>query len=283
MFEEVKGLQEKELILLKELKRICEKYNITYYLAYGTLIGAVRHKGFIPWDDDIDVCMNYTDYLRFEQACKKDLKKEFFLQTRDTDSNAGLSYNKLRLNNSTMIVDYMADRDMNHGISIDIYPIYNISDSAIGRKMQNISAAFYMLLEAGQTPKNHGKLMQIISTVVLFFVRGKFRTCLKNFCHSYMAKYEKKKTKCKALLYGNMAVCRMVYPAEIFEKGTELEFESEMFSVPVGYREFLTKEYGDYMKLPPVEEQGVKLEHILKLDTETPYLKYKGTYYCKKQ
>ena len=69
MFEEVRDLQAKELILLKELRRICDANNITYFLAYGSLIGAVRHHGFIPWDDDVDVCMNYPDYMKFKEVC----------------------------------------------------------------------------------------------------------------------------------------------------------------------------------------------------------------------
>lgn len=282
MVEEIKELQEKELILLKELKRICEKNKITYFLAYGTLLGAVRHQGFIPWDDDIDVCMNYKDYLRFEQACKKDLHDPFFLQTRDTDPQAGLSYDKLRLSNTTLLIDYMTDRDMNHGINIDIYPIYNVADNRLMRKIQLLSAAIYMLLETQQAPENHGKGMRMVSQTVLFFFRGERRKRLKERCHRYMARYEDKNTQYKAMLFGNLMYCTHTYPAGVFEKAMNLKFEDDEFSVPTGYKEYLKSFYGDYMKMPPEEERGVKLDHILKIDTETPYKAYKGILYCRK-
>lgn len=179
MFEEVKELQEKELYLLKELKKICDRNEITYFLAYGSLLGAVRHQGFIPWDDDIDVCMNYSDYLKFEKVCEKELGSDFFLQTRDTEPDAGLSYNKLRLNNTTLIIDYMADRDINHGINIDIYPIYNVADNSLMRSIQFAFAVLYMLLEAQQVPQNHGKIIQIVSKGILLMVKGNFGKWLK--------------------------------------------------------------------------------------------------------
>lgn len=283
MFEEVKGLQEKELVLLKELRRICEANGITYFLAFGSLIGAVRHHGFIPWDDDVDVCMNYPDYSRFIEACKTQLGSGFFLQTEETDPNAGLSYCKLRLNDTTLIIDYLADRDMHHGINIDIYPIYNVPDSNFKRKLQYAASALYMLFTAGRVPENHGGKMAAISRFLLKVFRGKSRTRLMNRCHRYMARFEGKQTARKALLFGNPDMCRRLYPAEVFTQAVKLPFEGEEFSVPIGYDTYLKSYYGDYMKLPPEEEQGVKLDHILKISLDEPYQKYKGILYCVNQ
>ena len=97
-----------------------------------------------------------------------------------------------------------------------------------------------------------------------------------------MAKYEGKKTKYKAHFYGNLNRCRRIYPAEIFEKTIPMIFEYDTFSVPVGYDYFLSKFYGDYMKMPPVEKRGVKLDKLVKIDTDNSYLDYKGVYYCVK-
>lgn len=97
-----------------------------------------------------------------------------------------------------------------------------------------------------------------------------------------MARYEGKKTKYKAHFYGNLNRCRIIYPAEVFEKTIPMQFETDTFSVPVGYDYFLKKFYGDYMKMPPVEKRGVKLDKLAKIDTEHSYLDYKGTYYCVK-
>ena len=282
MYEEIKPLQKKQLEILKELIRICDKNHIKYFLVFGTLLGAIRHSGFIPWDDDIDVCMPWEDYLKFESACKKDLKEGFFLQTRNTDPESRLTYNKLRLNNTTLIIDYMADRDMNHGIDIDIYPLYNVSDGFISRKLQYIATALYMLLQVEQPPENHGGLMQYVSKVILFFIRGNFRRRLKVFCHKYMAKFEKKKTRYKAFLCGNMDAANIRYPAEFFDKGIKWKFEDTEAMIPAEYDGYLTARYGDYMTPPTEGDRQIKLDHIVKIDTEKTYLYYKGILYCKR-
>lgn len=283
MFEDVKELQAKEFVLLKELRRICDANDITYFLAYGTLIGAVRHHGFIPWDDDVDVCMNYPDYIKFKEACKTQLGSDFFLQTDETDPNAGLSYYKLRLNNTTLIIDYLANRDMHHGINIDIYPVYNVPDNFIQRRLQYCASAVYMLFESGQVPENHGGKMALLSKLLLKVFQGNLRGWIKTHCHNYMAKFEGKHTKMKAMLFGNLDVCRHLYPAEVFSESVMMQFEGEPFSAPVGYDTYLSSFYGDYMKMPPIEEQGVKLDHIVKISTDEPFEKYKGTLYCVKR
>lgn len=280
MYEELTGLHAVELDILVELDRICKKNNLRYYMAFGTLLGAVRHKGFIPWDDDIDICMPYNDYVELVEACKKDLSEEFFLQTEVTDPESKLSYFKLRKNNTTLIVDYLADRDINHGINIDIYPLYNVPDEEQRRRIQLINTAVYLLFQAGQVPANHGLFMKIICGFLLGIIRGNLRNALKNKCHRAMSKYEDTQTKRKSLLFGNMSYCLKTYDATIFEKTVLLDFEGKKFCAPVGYDAYLTSFYGEYMKLPPKSDQGVKLNHIIKIDIDHPYSYYKGVLYC---
>lgn len=281
MYEEIWPLQKKEYQILKELKRVCEKNRIEYSLAFGTMIGAIRHEGFIPWDDDIDVTMNYPDYMKFQEACKRDLEKDYFLQTIDNDPESGITYLKLRLNSSTLILDTTVDKDMHQGINIDIYPNYHVPDSLIMRKLQLVACAFYMLFCEQKAPENHGVLFAVISKIVLSLIRGNGRIRIRNACHKMMARYEGKKTKYMAQFYGNLDRCKRIYPSEYFESGFVYKrFVDEFFPVQSSYDLYLKQRYGDYMKMPPKEQQGVKLDHIVKIDTNKSYLEYKGILYC---
>ena len=120
------------------------------------------------------------------------------------------------------------------------------------------------------------------SKLLLKTIKGTSRIAIKNKCHQYMAKFEDKHTKMKAMLFGNLNVCRHLYPAEVFSKSLKMQFENDSFSVPAGYDTYLMQYYGDYMKMPPIEEQGVKLDHIVKVSTDEPYEKFKGILYCVK-
>ncbi len=283
MYEEIQPLHEKQYEILEELKRVCDENGLTYYLAFGTLLGAIRHKGFIPWDDDIDTGMPLADYKKLEELFTTGkFKPGFFLQTANTDPASGTTYYKLRSDGTTFIVKPQAHRNMHHGINIDIYPLYNVADNKLMREIQILHAVMYMLLEVGEVPQNNGKFMKIVGAIVLLLLRGKLREKYKRFCLKYMAKYDKKNTKYKAYFYGNLNRCHRLYPANVFEKTIPMQFEHDTFSVPIGYDYFLKKFYGDYMKMPTVENRGIKLDKLAKIDTKHSYLEYKGIYYCVK-
>ncbi len=284
MYEEIQSLHKKQLEILKELKRVCNTHGLTYYLAFGTLLGAVRHHGFIPWDDDIDTGMPYADYRKLEELFQKGAFRDgFFLQTANTEPESHLTYYKLRMDGTTCIVKSKMQSDIHHGICIDIYPLYHVSNYKIMREIQALCAALYMLLEVGEVPKNNGIVMKIGSAVIMSILRGKLRKNCKEFCERFMAKYEGTETQYRAHFYGNLNRCRRIYSAKVFEKVMPMRFEDDEFSGPCGYDDYLTIFYGDYMKLPPVEQQGVKLDAFLKIDAEHSYLDYKGTLYCTSQ
>ena len=282
MYDDIQPLHEKQYEILKELKRVCDENGLTYFLAYGTLIGAVRHKGFIPWDDDIDTGMPLSDYRKLQDLfITGAFNDRFFLQSPITDPDSGATYYKLRMDGTTFIVGPQDDRDMHHGINIDIYPLYNMADNQILRRIQLFHAAMYLLMEVDRIPQNNGTLMKILGKIILTGIPKGIRNTYKQFCHQRMAQYENKKTKYKAFLFGNLRVCKRLYPAEAFERTITMKFEGDEFSVPAGYDLILRKVYGDYMQLPPEDQRGVKLDKVTKIDTEQPYSVYKGAYYCK--
>lgn len=133
----LRQLQKTELSILKRFKQICDKHHLRYYLYGGTLLGAVRHEGFIPWDDDVDVCMPYSDYEIFLNVAKKELGEDYFLQTSESDKHFVAPFAKIRLNNSTFLDSKFAKRHINHGIWIDIFPLIYTSD-LIANKQKRI-------------------------------------------------------------------------------------------------------------------------------------------------
>ena len=144
--DRLRKVQLLELEIAKELKRICEKNNIKFFFLWGSLLGAVRHQGFIPWDDDMDFGMLREDYEKLIEACKTDLDERFFLQTWDTDSNYPFSYAKLRLKGTHFIEQFAGNSMLNDGIFIDIFPLDNAPDTCVKRKIQGIKYYFCIRL-----------------------------------------------------------------------------------------------------------------------------------------
>ena len=132
---ETQKIQKLILYIANEVIRICDKNDIPYNITAGTLLGAVRHKGFIPWDDDFDFAMTRNDYERFLKACKKDLNTDiFFLQTAETDRNFAYSMAKLQLLGTEIIEDFSIGVDIHHGIFVDIFPYDKLPDGDVKRK-----------------------------------------------------------------------------------------------------------------------------------------------------
>src|SRR5699024_2273587 len=128
--KQLRKLQKEQMILLKEFDRICRKHNIAYYLHAGTLLGAVRHGGFIPWDDDIDLSMFRNDYNKLKSIMEKEIDmKKFFFQNQETDQHYNWVFERLRLNNTVYKRVGQEHLKCHNGIFIDIFPLDNISEN----------------------------------------------------------------------------------------------------------------------------------------------------------
>lgn len=125
---DLRALQLKELEGLKEIDRICRKHGIEYMLSWGSAIGAIRHQGFIPWDDDIDVCMKWNDYLKFKEVCKTELDSRYFYQDWESDPYYYSSWAKIRMNDTTSIMRKMKDYPIHGGICLDVFPLVAYPD-----------------------------------------------------------------------------------------------------------------------------------------------------------
>ncbi|MDR2474295.1 MAG: LicD family protein [Bacteroidales bacterium] len=250
----LRKLQLTELEILDEAVRICQKNKVPYFLEGGTLLGAVRHKGFIPWDDDIDIGMLRKDYERFIKLCKTELNEKYYLQAIHTNKwchNRAMV--KLRKNNTAAISEKAFFHAKDHkGIAIEIFPfdfiiknrfILNIQlfllnkfDNFISVKRKNIGG--------------NQSVYMAIKRCILFFVPFRFihflqrRVMIPPFKTKYVVPWN--------LVYG---FDKQVCPLAMFSSAIQVEFEGRLLSAPVQWDSYLRQVYGDYMQIPPPEER----------------------------
>lgn len=239
-------------VLLK-FKEICDKNNFKYCLMYGTLIGAVRHNGYIPWDDDIDVMMPRPDYEKFICYCveHKEELKPFELFHYSTSKK--YVYPIARLSNSNFIADYNESKEYGLGCFIDIYPFdgVNYEDKKHIRKVKRL-----IKIVGGNSNKKtifcknpFKTLLRIIRVCFFAFINGQ-KTIEKLDRLSQKYSYESSDyVEC---------VCweaKYKFDKELFDKTVLHKFENEFFNIPIGYHEILSLYYGDYMKFPPESDR----------------------------
>ena len=254
---DLRTLQLFELDMLRDIKRVCESNGLCYYLYSGTLLGAVRHRGFIPWDDDIDIAMPYSDFLRFLEIGQAALGENYFLQTTDTDESFQLGYARVRRNCTTMIRDWECDAG-HHGVWIDIFPLISVGGKLDVRlKKIMIPLTNILCLSQEAFDKNRDWMRKTI---------GGGKVALLSMLRRLLGKNRKRAAKwIRQKLYGqsgkpNVAEAwgsiTAVVPAEVFRgEPVELLFEDEYFRVPPDYDGALRYKYGDYMQLPPEEKR----------------------------
>ncbi|WP_028593781.1 LicD family protein [Paenibacillus assamensis] len=249
--EQLKKLQMEMLSLLIEVDRICKKHNIRYYLSYGTLIGAIRHKGFIPWDDDIDIEMSRGDYDKFCEICSVELDDtKFFLQNQQTDKHYNWVYGKLKLKDTSFIRYGQEHLKQLDGIFIDIFPLDNMSRNKHKQKLSMfMSKICRKLLWAPVGKKTlSNPFSKALYTVLSFIPRKLVIRVFEFFAHLD----NKNET---ALLASHNYMSGYIFKREWFSETIKVEFEGHTFDAPKGYDEILTYIYGEYMKLPPEEKR----------------------------
>lgn len=266
-----KKIWSKQLGILAELDRVCTKYNITYFAVCGTLLGAVRHKGFIPWDDDMDVGLLRDDYEKL-MLHADEFKKPYFLQNVYTDNECYTHTSRLRDSSTTAIV--LSDKacKCNHGIYIDIFPFDHLADNKIQRFFQFAGLTVYSrLLQYSKMyylNKQTGPKYRICNAITECLGYQKLFTKYQKLC----AKYNHKKTKCLGIISGNKMSKEFRYPLEACETIIQLPFEDRFINVPKGYDACLTVDYGNYMEFPPVEKRGAWHEGVLYIDPDIDYI-----------
>ena len=255
--DELRKVQLLELKVLKEVKRICDKNNIHYFLTGGTLIGAVRHKGFIPWDDDIDIAMMRDEYDKFVEIAPKELSPEFSFLSIKQDERLGIYFSKVVLNGTNYRSAQQPKTLKNTGFWVDVIPYDTIYDNKILASLYYWKLNFFVVLYSMKNGYHNGttKLKRIIAElmkILFFFIPKKY---LRKRIINYPYKLNKKQTNTKCYLCGRYGMPRELRSAYLFDKYIEIQFEDEKFMTLEKYHEFLTELFGDYMQLPPEDKR----------------------------
>lgn len=265
-----------QIDLLLELRRICKKWNIPYFLIGGTLIGAIRHQGFIPWDDDIDVGMLWEDYARFYQACKEDLDPAYVLHDWHEDPASPHPYFKLKIRGTHYPEAVSANSAMDDGIFIDVFPYDNAPNNKFMRRIQAWQIFVIrkiLLLRCDFELGRDSTSKKLIYSILKVFSHVRSIESWKSSFEKVQHRYNKGTTQVATNMCGAYSYERESKPRALLEKVTEHVFEGEMFSVPEDYDGFLRSCYGDYMQLPP-EEQRIGIHHVQGVDFGSYTVRY---------
>ena len=247
--QSLRRAQLKMLHILEEIDRICKANDIHYWIEGGTLLGAMRHGGFIPWDDDLDVSMMRQDYLKFLSIAPKELSDTMFLQTRHTDPTIAFRACKVRDLNS-----YIADGDDNNsrpyqkGIFVDVFP-YDKAPSKARRYMGKVARAICIADTTLHKPHPYSWR----SVVSLFYFGIKRPLC----CMVWKMMCALTATKDFVAIDPYFSWCRAIHPSKNIFPLTEVCFEGKMFPAPAKPDEYLTTLYGNWRKVPPKEKQQI--------------------------
>lgn len=271
----IRDVQLKELEILKDVAAVCEKYKIQYYLSGGTLLGAVRHKGFIPWDDDVDISMPYQDYCRFIGIAQRELGDKYFVQTSRTDPNWYRPHAKVRLNGTAMIEKGLTSYHIHQGIWIDIFILSGISNRYEFKiKQKIITIANYLQADDYFRANDRLTMEKTVGKMGIFFLclLYKLPFVFRSAVHDLLLKmvFNSKRKKYTTEIWSNMT---NLYDSEIFDgNSTLLQFEDSFFHVPQQYEKYLEVQYGDYLTLPPEDKRETHMASIIDLSSD--YSKY---------
>ena len=251
----IEELQDIELQILEYVHKVCEKQGYRYYLAYGTLIGAIRHKGFIPWDDDIDIVMPREDYEKLQKYLLENEDENFEVMTYLNNKNYVYPFMKV-IDKRTYLVEEDVRLEQNMGVYIDIFPLDgHEEDKGFRNKMTQLIKKRQLSCYTFKGIINKNSL---INTLIRYI-------CIYLFYFSSTNRYIKKidelakSRKISESKYIDYIVLKDIKSPNIkrewYNESINVDFNGKSFKAPKNYHEILTADYGDYMQLPPEEQR----------------------------
>ena len=264
--KQVRTIQELDLEMILEVDRLCKKHHLKYFLAYGTLLGAIRHNGFIPWDDDADLFMPFEDYKRLQEITKTELSDKFRFEDIYSMPDNIVPWGKV-LYKGKIEEDYPRQGlNVHHEISIDIFPLYHYSNKPgdikrLGRK----SLALFHILIGKVNWKNENKFKYWLSRLFSFVHFGSKTKYKKEFMNLLQSKEGVEYDYFIAPTCGTDQD-KNIFPVKWFDQIVLHEFEGYNLPIPESYEAFLTMSYGEYMTLPPKDRRWNVNHKIIRLE-----------------
>lgn len=268
-----KRLQNEILNIFFEFDRICKKYNLRYYAIGGTCLGAVRHNGFIPWDDDMDVAMPWEDYNLFISVCKDELIEPFeLLNFVNSDNVMKRKYCKLINYNTTFVEKRISNNyDYYSGIFLDIMPIVGCPKNKFKEIKFIKSLRLYDILNDITFIKFRDVDGLKSKLIWLFFKPYTLTKSKSYFSEKWISlvssyKFNEGNNVLFPWRIPLVGSYKNVFDYSIFSNNVYLNFENVKISCPIFYKKYLEEDFGDYMKLPPIEKQVTHDPYILDFD-----------------
>lgn len=269
----LKELQNFELNMVKDIVKIFDKNNIFYVICSGTLLGAIRHKGFIPWDDDVDIMLPAKDYKKALKVLHKELGDKYFLQNYHTDKKYNLPWSQIRADGTTSMPKNI-NYDIHYGMCFDLFPVIGYYKSSSLRNLQIKLCGLERSLLAVDYIKAIdeeccGK--QKIISYIPRIVRHLFVDIMNLFIIRDI-------NKCELCSPKDSGYNSILYPVKFFQKRRKYKFEDTEFYGIYDYDEYLTLIYGDYMQLPPEDKRGGHTDELgdIIFDLNKNYSYYKN-------
>lgn len=256
-----------QLEILKEYIRICKKHKLQYFLIGGSCLGAIRHQGYIPWDDDIDVAMPRDDYEKFLNIAQSELPAPYFLQTACTDRDYPLNFAKIRNSQTTFIESSVKNLNINHGVYFDIFPLDGYSKSLIFKIKRRLCRWSIEKVYWGRRRRYPMRQLIQIST---YPIRDYHKA--RDLLGRIVKKYNYNDSDFVASYFGAWGE-KEVFPQKIMGKGSVGRFEGLEVMLPKDPDGYCRQLYGDYWELPPVEKRVTHHQCEI-IDLEKSYIHY---------
>lgn len=256
----LKELQDKELEILLSIDRVCKQLNIEYILMYGTLLGAVRHKGFIPWDDDIDIAMTRENYDKFVSEAANYLPEHLQIQHYSHEKECPNIYVKVRDKNTTFLHKEHIDLDIVQGIFVDIFPIERLHKHKYLNKLEFVRKKIFNLINQSYDLAYVKSIKRKTSIVIGYFIHYVIvKGLLRNVKRCDFIRAEDQRRLRKHLKGGEHTMItidkNIVVDYSLFEDIIPYSFEGHDLPGPKDYDTLLAAQYGQYMQIPPKEQQ----------------------------